>query len=160
MTQTQRARYSNAMNGKLRPLLMGDRGGAEVVGPQSVMFKTPQGQVQFDMGYLAMIVLQHNKLLGQDPVAVSIGIRGLIPPEDAFRGAVEPLLEECRRIRDKHNNPPLDDGAAAAVEAAELEKSSAAFRARLDETREQDNPVVKEEPAKPKAVRTRASHFK
>jgi hypothetical protein len=155
MSQKQADRFTAAMNGVLGRIKLGDKAHAEAIGPQATMFRDPQGRVSFDMGYLAMVVLDHNRLLGQDPVAVSIGIRGLLPPQAAFEQAVNPLLEECRRLRDQANNPQPSEAESAAAEADAKAKDAAAFRAKLPE-------IAAPAPAEPKPerkARERESHF-
>jgi hypothetical protein len=89
--------------------------------------------------------------LQQPPIAVSVGIRGLMPPLAAFTNAAAPLLEECRRLRDKANNPQPSEQEAAAAEADAKADDAAAFRKRLPQ-------VGPAEPIK-RPARERESHF-
>lgn len=166
MTQTQAQRFTTAMGGALGSLKMGDKVRAEANGPMLIQVREGN-QIGFDMGYLAMVVLDHNRLLNQPPIAVSVGIRGLMPPQNAFESAVPVLLEECRRLRDKANNPePSVDEVKAAEAVAQAEQSDA-FRRKLPVAGptqqlphagegESGQPI---EPAKPRKPRERESHF-
>lgn len=42
-----------------------------------------------------------SKLLGQPPVADSVGIPGILPPDEAFRGMTTSLLSQLADKRDK-----------------------------------------------------------
>jgi hypothetical protein len=139
------------MNGVLGRIKLGDKAHAEVSGPQLIFVRAANGQKDLDIGYQAVVVLEHNRLLDQDPVAVTVGVRGLLPHTQSFEQATAPLLEECRKLRDQANSPALDAGAKAAVENAAVAARSEAFAKALDSVAED----------KPKsAPRERESHFK
>lgn len=157
MTQTQAQRFTTAMAGPLGSRKMGDKVRCEVAGPQLIHVKDGRGQIGFDVGYLAMVVLDHNRLLNQPPIAVSVGIRGLMPPAKAFEAAVEPLLEECRRLRDNANNPQPSESEQAAAEADAAARDADAFRRKLPVVGETE--PIPAKPAEPRKVRERESHF-
>lgn len=156
MTQTQAQRFTTAMGGALGSLKMGDKVRAEANGPMLIQVREGN-QIGFDMGYLAMVVLDHNRLLNQPPIAVSVGIRGLMPPAKAFEAAVEPLLEECRRLRDNANNPQPSESEQAAAEADAAARDADAFRRKLPVVG--DTEPIPAKPAEPRKVRERESHF-
>jgi hypothetical protein len=154
--QMAAAKYTAAMNQVLTPLKMGDKTHAEVVGPQLCLFRdNATGQPVPAVGYLAMVVLEHNRLLGQDPLGISIGIKGLLPPQKAFEDIAATLLERCREMRDEANSPkPSLDEAAAVTKDAEA-KNADAFAAKMSELHEKPAGPVE----KIRTPRERESHF-
>ncbi|MGH9920224.1 MAG: hypothetical protein ACRD6W_15325 [Nitrososphaerales archaeon] len=141
---------------KLSQIKLTDKVLVDVSGPQLVVGPHPQTKRPHQtMGWQLTVWLEHNKLVGQDPIGVTVGLMSLLPPQAAFERATEMLLEECRRIRDGANSPKLpeftDEQRAELMRHREAEpKPAPEVPAEIPE------PVAPEPERKP---RERESHF-
>ena len=71
------------------------------VGGHGGMGLLPVGPGQITPSPLWVVMLSlRSKLLGQPPVADSVGVPGILPPDIAFRGLVEELLKALSDKRD------------------------------------------------------------
>lgn len=100
---TQRERLTNVMDGALGKIKLGDKVKGEASGPQLVISTDPQGNQGPAIGWQLTVWLQHNKLVGQDPVGVTVPIGILLPHAGLVEQVTSQLLEEARRIRQEVN---------------------------------------------------------
>lgn len=102
---------------ELNRLKMGDTLGFALDGPAYV--PTPDGQLT--VGWLALITIKHNTLIGVPDLGVSVPVYGVRPPDDIFRKTAQMLLEEARKERHKMSQKPPEPSPreiAAAQQAA------------------------------------------
>lgn len=95
----------NAVGTYLEKQQFNDKITVDVTGPQLVNGPDPGNpqQMVLQNGWIVMITLEHNMLVGQDPVGASLPIAGVMPPLMAFQRAAEMCLERCRQVRDEAN---------------------------------------------------------
>jgi hypothetical protein len=91
--QTQRIR--EIFTEELEKHKITDTIGAGVTGPTLV----PNDQGDPVIGWIVMVTLKHNILLGQPDIGAAVPIAGVLPPDDVFRHVARRLLEETRRLR-------------------------------------------------------------
>lgn len=103
--QTQTERLTNIMNQEAGTLKMGDKIVCEAHGPQIVVAPDENGTPAMTMGWQLTLWLNHNKLIGQDPVGVTVPVGVMLPNELMVRQATRYLLEEARKVRDRANSP-------------------------------------------------------
>jgi len=106
--QRQRERLETAMNGKLGEIKLKDKTVCEVSGPQLVYAPDQTGQPSLQLGWQLTLWLEHDRLIGQDPIGVTVPLAGLLPPVEIVESAVPYLLEEARKIRHRANSPIPD----------------------------------------------------
>ncbi len=108
--QTPEDRLTNLMDSIVGKLKMGDKIKCQASGPQVVIAPNPaNGQAEIQIGWQFSLWLEHDKLIGQDPVGVSGAMGGAPaqPPQPLLEGIVKNLLEQARDIRAKANNPMI-----------------------------------------------------
>jgi hypothetical protein len=71
----------------------------EAAGPQLVASLDENGNQGLTVGWQLTVWLDHNVLLGQDPVGVTVPMGALLPPADVVQQVTARLLEEARRVR-------------------------------------------------------------
>ena len=111
--QTQRERFTNLMDSTLGKIKLGDKVKAEASGPQLVAAPDANGQPGLVVGWQLTVWLDHNVLLGQDPVGVTVPVGALLPAADFVVQITTRLLEEARRVRheatQRASQPTLPD---------------------------------------------------
>ena len=105
MSQTQKERLTNIMDSAAGRIKLGDKIKCEASGPQLVMAPNQNGSLQLQLGWQFTLWLEHNKLIGQDPIGVTVPVGGLLPPAELVEQAVPYLLEEARKLRQQANSP-------------------------------------------------------
>lgn len=91
--QAQRVR--DVFSTELDTLKLTDTVGYSVTGPAIV----PNQDGSPVIGWVFMITLKHNVLIGQPDLGVSAPVTGVLPPDDVFRQVAKVLIEEARRLR-------------------------------------------------------------
>ncbi len=91
---------------ELNKLKLGDTVGFAVDGPSYVA--SPQGVT---VGWLLLVTLKHNILIGQPDIGVTVPLVGVMPPDEFFRKGAALVLEEARKLRHEMSQKPPDDGA-------------------------------------------------
>lgn len=113
MAQTQKDRMTNIMDNVLGKIKLGDKVKGEASGPQLVASMDEQGNPGLQVGWQFTVWLDHNVLLGQDPVGVTVPVGALLPPVELVQQVTTRLLEEARRVRheatQKASQPNLPD---------------------------------------------------
>jgi hypothetical protein len=102
----QAKRIRELFKAELDRIKLGDTVGFAVDGPCYV--PSPQG---IGVGWLILITLKHNVLLGQSDIGVTVPVMGVLPPDDVFRKGASVILEEARKMREQANHPDSVDGA-------------------------------------------------
>jgi hypothetical protein len=51
------------------------------------------------VGWQLTVWLEHDKLLGQDPIGVSVPVPAMLPPAELVQRITHQLLENARKIR-------------------------------------------------------------
>jgi hypothetical protein len=97
--QTQRDRFTNLMDSELGKLKLKDKCKGEASGPQLVYAQDPNGNVGMTVGWQLTVWLEHNVLLGQDPIGVTVPVGVLLPTADMVTQITARLLEEARKLR-------------------------------------------------------------
>jgi hypothetical protein len=97
--QTQRDRFTNLMDGELGKIKLKDKCKGEASGPQLVYAQDPNGNVGMTVGWQLTVWLEHNVLLGQDPIGVTVPVGVLLPTADMVTDITARLLEEARKLR-------------------------------------------------------------
>jgi hypothetical protein len=108
--QTQKERLTNLMDSALGKIKLNDRVKGEASGPQLVASVDPNGQQGLAVGWQLTVWLEHNVLLGQDPVGVTVPVGMMLPPADAVAQITSRLLEEARKIRHAASGPSSPNG--------------------------------------------------
>jgi hypothetical protein len=115
--QLQRDRLTNLMDSILGKIKLSDKVKGEASGPQLVYVMGPDGPAGVDMGWQFTVWLEHNKLLGQDPVGVTVPVNILLPSEDIVRVVTTRLLDEARKMRHQATETVAAEGKASMAEA-------------------------------------------
>jgi hypothetical protein len=97
--QRQADRLTNVMDGKLGKIKLSDKCKGEATGPQLVPAQDPNGAPTLTIGWQFTVWLEHDKLLGQDPVGASIPVPGLLPSAELVERVTAKLLDDARQIR-------------------------------------------------------------
>ena len=110
----------DSIAGKIK---LGDKIKCQASGPQIVVAPGADGVSKLQMGWQFTLWLEHNRLLGQEPVGVSapVGIEALggdmVPPAAILEGAVKAMLDKAREIRSERESlqqlPTAEDVLAA-----------------------------------------------
>jgi hypothetical protein len=103
----QAKRIRELFRSELDRLKLGDSVGFAVDGPAYV-----PSQQGITVGWLILVTLKHNKLLGQSDIGVTVPVMGVLPPDDVFRKGAAVILEEARKLRDAANRPEAAAGGA------------------------------------------------
>ena len=110
----QAKRLREIFGAELKKLALGDTVGYAVDGPQYV--PSPQG---ITMGWVIMVSLKHNMLIGQPDIGVGCPVMGVLPPDEVFRKGAEYILDEARKLRQEANNPSEPPHVEQAAEQAQ-----------------------------------------
>jgi hypothetical protein len=102
----QAKRIREVFRGELDRIRLGDAVGFAVDGPCYV-----PSQQGIAVGWLILVTLRHNVLLGQPDIGVTVPVIGVLPPDDVFRKGAAVILEEARKLRNQANHPEHVDGA-------------------------------------------------
>lgn len=98
-------KYREVFAAELDEIRLGDTiTGYSIDGPAYV--PSPQG---ITVGWMLMITLKHNVLLGQEDVAVTVPLLGILPNDSIIRQGAKYVLEEARRIRHEASTPPTPE---------------------------------------------------
>ena len=97
--QTQRERMTNLMDQTLGKIRLRDQVKGEASGPQLVATQDQQGQPGLAVGWQFTVWLNHNVLVGQDPIGVTVPVGALLPAAPLVEQITTRLLEEARRVR-------------------------------------------------------------
>ena len=98
--QKQCDRLTNLIDGELGRIKLNDKAKGEASGPHTVPVVNEAGQiVNWTNGWNFTVWLEHNVLLGQDPVGVTIPVATLLPTADMVRQITPVLLERARQLR-------------------------------------------------------------
>lgn len=108
--QTQRDRLSNMMDGALGKIKLGDKCKGEASGPQLVAALDDNGQPGLQVGWQLTVWLEHNVLLGQDPVGVTVPVPVLLPSADMITAITARLLDGARDVRQQANAQASSSG--------------------------------------------------
>lgn len=76
-----------------------DKAKCEASGPQLVAAMDSNGQPGLQVGWQLTIWLDHNVLLGQDPIGVTVPVAALLPDSNLVVQIASRLLEEARKVR-------------------------------------------------------------
>jgi hypothetical protein len=101
--QKQRDRLEAIMDGVLGTIKLRDKCTGEASGPQLVAAQDANGGQGITVGWQLTVWLQHDKLLGQDPIGVSVPVGMMLPPSELVDRITRQLLEEARNIRFRAN---------------------------------------------------------
>src|ERR1039457_7206642 len=96
-------RIREVFKGELNKIKLGDTVGFAVDGPAYV-----PSQQGITVGWLIMVTLKHNVLLGQPDLGVSVPVMGVLPPDEVFRQGAAYILEEARKLRHQASQPDTD----------------------------------------------------
>jgi hypothetical protein len=91
--QAQRVR--DIFSTELDKLKLADTVGYGITGPAIV----PNQQGEPVIGWVFMVTIKHNVLIGQPDIGVSAPVAGVLPPDDVFAQVAKVLIEEARRLR-------------------------------------------------------------
>lgn len=97
-------RLDQLVKSRLKQLALNDILTGEVNGPCYVMGPDPAGRMGLQVGWVVMVTLKHNVLLGQPDIGVAVPIAGVLPPDEVFNKAAEFLLEEARKLRHQESS--------------------------------------------------------
>lgn len=101
----QRDRIEEIMGDRLSAIKLGDSCTIEVCGPVHVPALDNQGRQAMALGWNITLWLGHNKLIGQDPIYVSVPLGAVMIDEATLITVTDKLLDEARKIRAKAENP-------------------------------------------------------
>lgn len=90
----QAKRIRELFKSELDKIKLSDTVGFAIEGPSYV-----PSQKGITMGWVAMVTLKHNILLGQDDIGVTVPIMGVLPPDDIFQKGAAYILDEARKLR-------------------------------------------------------------
>lgn len=111
--QTQRERLTNLMDNALAKIKLSDKAKGEASGPQLVAAMDDNQNPGLVVGWQFTVWLEHNVLLGQDPLGVTVPVGTLLPASDFVVQITTRLLEEARRVRQevtqRASKPDLPD---------------------------------------------------
>jgi hypothetical protein len=111
MAQTQKERLTAIMDGALGSLKLADKCKGEASGPQLVNAIDPQGNPGLTIGWQFTVWLDHNKLIGQDPIGVTVPVGTLLPSRELVEMVTVKLLDAARELRQQANSPvPSQNG--------------------------------------------------
>jgi hypothetical protein len=115
--QTQQERLTSIMDGVLGKIKLTDKCKGEASGPQLVMAVDPAGNQGLTVGWQLTVWIQHDKLIGQDPVGVSVPVGVLLPPQEVVEQITRQLLEEARKRRFEMSSKISQESIASMGEA-------------------------------------------
>lgn len=114
---TQKDRLTNLMDSTLGQIKLKDKCKGEASGPQLVYVMGPSGPQGVDMGWQFSVWLEHNVLIGQDPVGVTVPVNILLPSAEIVQTVTTRLLEEARKLRHQATEQVAAEGKASMAEA-------------------------------------------
>jgi hypothetical protein len=91
----QAQRIRDLFSAELSQIKLGDTVGYAITGPTLV----PNQQGEPVIGWLAMVTLKHNILIGQPDIGAAAPIAGVLPPDEVFRQVAKAVLERARALR-------------------------------------------------------------
>lgn len=96
---------------ELNKIRLADTVGFAVDGPAYVA--SPQG---ITIGWVLMVTLRHNVLIGQPDIGVTVPLVGVMPPDEFFRKGAALVLEEARKLRHEMSQPKPPEAVSDAIE--------------------------------------------